>query len=59
MSTFEIILVVGVVCIEGAIGSVAIALDKLRGPVNDPSDGLHKNLQNSSGARRMEGPTEW
>ena len=59
MSTFEIILVVGVVCIEGAIGSVAIALDKLRGPVNDPKDGLHKNLQNSSGARRMEGPTEW
>jgi hypothetical protein len=59
MSTFEIILVVGVVCIEGAIGSVAIALDKLRGSVNGPKDGLHKNLRNSSGARRMEGPTEW
>jgi hypothetical protein len=59
MSTFEIILVVGLVCIEGAIGSVAIALDKLRGAVNDPKDGLHKNLQNSGGARRLEGPTEW
>lgn len=31
MSTLEIILVVGLVCIEGAIGSVAIALDKFCG----------------------------
>jgi hypothetical protein len=59
MSTLEIILVVGLICIEGAIGSVAIALDKLCGAVNDPKDCLHKNLQNSSGARRLEGPNEW
>jgi len=59
MWTLEIILVVGLVCIEGAIGSVAIALDKLRGAVNDPKDGLRKNLQNSGGARRLDGPTEW
>ena len=36
ISTFEIILVVGLLCIEGAIGSVAIALDKFCGAVNDP-----------------------
>jgi len=59
MSTFEINLVVGLLCIECSIGSVAIALDKFCGAVNDPKDCLHKNFQNSSGARRLEGPTEW
>ena len=59
MWTLEIILVVGLVCIEGAIGSVAIALDKFCRAVNDPKNCLHKNLQNSSEATRMEGPTEW